>query len=310
MRAQVSTRWKQAVGAAALMLLGFTTAGCSRILNGPASAHDVVVRPTEVMDFHALYSENCSACHGAEGKNGPSVALNNPLYLAVVSDDQMRNYTTNGGPGGLMPAFGRSAGGLLTSDQINVIVQGIRKNWAKPAMFTGMTLPSYAAVHSGDVSAGGQVYAQACANCHGAALRNGAVPTPGKAGSLVSADYLSLISDQGLRTVVLSGRPDLGMPDYRNDIAGQPLTDSQITDVVAWLSAHRPPSASEKDSGTQGSAQQPPAVDAGASTTTNMMQAAANRPSASDQGTIPAQSKAKQEKKTEKKSGMIREEGR
>jgi hypothetical protein len=40
------------------------------------------------------------------------------------------------------------------------------------------------------------------------------------------------------------------------------------------------------------------------------MQGAANRPSASDQGTIPGPSKAKQEKKTEKKNGMIRPEGR
>jgi cytochrome c oxidase cbb3-type subunit 3 len=310
MRAQVSTRWTQAGSAALLLLVGLATAGCSRILNGPASAHDVVVRPTEIMDFHVLYSENCSACHGAEGKNGPSVALNNPLYLAVVSDAQMVNYTTNGGPGGQMPAFGRSAGGLLTSDQINAIVKGIRQKWAKPAMFTGMTLPPYAADHPGDVAAGGQVYAQACANCHGAALRNGAVPTPGKAGSLVSADYLSLISDQGLRTVVLAGRTDLGMPDYRNDIPGRPLTDADITNVVAWLSAHRPPSVSENADGNQGPGQQAPAVKAEASKATNMMQGAAQRPSASDQGRISAQSKAKQAKKTAKDNGMIRQEGR
>ncbi len=310
MRAQVSMRWKQAGSAAALALLGLTTAGCSRILNGPASAHTVVVRPTEIMDFHALYSENCSSCHGVDGKNGPSVALNNPLYLAVVSDDQLRNYTTNGGPGGLMPAFGRSAGGLLTSDQINVIVAGIRKNWAKPAMFTGMTLPAYTPAHPGDVVAGGQVYAEACANCHGAALPNGAVPKPGKAGSLVSADYLSLISDQGLRTVVLAGRPDLGMPDYRNDVPGHPLTDDQISNVVAWLSAHRPPSVPENANGNQGSGQQAPAVKTEANTVEGMMQGAANRPSASDQGTIPGPSKAQQQKKTEKKNGMIRPEGR
>ena len=310
MRAQVSTRWKQAGAAAALVFLGLATAGCSRILNGPASAHDVVLRPTAIMDFHVLYSQNCAACHGAEGKNGPSVALNNPLYLAVVSDEQMVNYTTNGGPGGQMPAFGRSAGGLLTSDQINVIVQGIRKKWANPAMFTGMTLPPYTAADPGDVHAGGQVYAQACANCHGAALPNGAVPKPGKYGSLVSADYLSLISDQGLRTVVLAGRTDLGMPDYRNDIPGQPLTDAQITDVVAWLSAHRPPSVSENANGNQGSGQQSAGVTAGAASVTNLMRSAAKNPSQSDQGKIPGPSKAKRAKQTEKDNGMIRQEGR
>ncbi len=310
MRALDCKGWKQAGVAVVLVLLGLTTAGCSRILNGPASAHDVVVRPTEITDFHALYSENCSACHGAEGKNGPSVALSNPLYLAAVSDEQLRNYITNGGPGGQMPAFGRSAGGLLTSDQINVIVHGIRTKWAKPAMFTGMTLPPYTAAHPGDVHAGGQVYAQACASCHGAALPDGAVPKPGKAGSLVSGDYLSLISDQGLRTVVLAGRPDLGMPDYRNDIPGQPLTDAQITDVVAWLGAHRPPFVQENSNGNKGSGQQAPPVKAEAGAITNMLQKAASSPSERDKGKIPGQSKAKQEKKTEKRSGMIRQEGR
>jgi cytochrome c oxidase cbb3-type subunit 3/ubiquinol-cytochrome c reductase cytochrome c subunit len=30
------------------------------------------------------------------------------------------------------------------------------------------------------------------------------------------------------------------MPDWRNDSA-QPLTDQQVTDIVAWLASHRAP---------------------------------------------------------------------
>jgi cytochrome c oxidase cbb3-type subunit 3/ubiquinol-cytochrome c reductase cytochrome c subunit len=30
------------------------------------------------------------------------------------------------------------------------------------------------------------------------------------------------------------------MPDWRNDVAGQPMSDQEITDVVAWLSSQRP----------------------------------------------------------------------
>ena len=228
---------------AAVVLLGCValgTSGCNRLINGPASAHDVVQRPTEIMNFEVLYNQNCSACHGANGMNGPAVGFNNPIYMAVASNQVMANYTANGGPGELMPAFARSAGGLLTDDQINAIVGGMRQRWAKPAMLTGVSLPPYAASHPGDAAAGGQVYAQACARCHGQAGAAGTQGSPGESGAITNPVYLSLISDQGLRTIVIAGRPELKMPDFRNDIAGHPLSDAQITDVVAWLSSRRP----------------------------------------------------------------------
>jgi hypothetical protein len=58
---------------------------------------------------------------------------------------------------------------------------------------------------------------------------------------VVDAAYLALVSDQALRTAVIAGRTDLGMPDWREDIPGQPLTPQQISDVVAWLAARRGP---------------------------------------------------------------------
>ena len=53
--------------------------------------------------------------------------------------------------------------------------------------------------------------------------------------------YLALVSDQGLRTTVMAGRPDLGMPDWRGYVTGQPLSPQQISDVTAWLVAQRRP---------------------------------------------------------------------
>ena len=57
-------------------------------------------------------------------------------------------------------------------------------------------------------------------------------------GSIVDASYLALISDQGLRSITIAGRQDEGMPDWRSDGA-QPMTDQQITDIVAWLASKR-----------------------------------------------------------------------
>jgi hypothetical protein len=35
------------------------------------------------------------------------------------------------------------------------------------------------------------------------------------------------------------GRPELGAPDWRGNVPGKPMSDQEITDVVAWLASHR-----------------------------------------------------------------------
>jgi cytochrome c553 len=79
------------------------------------------------------------------------------------------------------------------------------------------------------------VYGTYCASCHGADGNGGP-----KAGSIVNHAYLSLITNQGLRTIVIAGRPDFNAPDWRNNVPGHPMSDQEITDVVAWLDSQRP----------------------------------------------------------------------
>ena len=245
--------WKKAVGATAAVLLTLGASGCQRLIEGPASVHEEETRPDKIMDFDKLYGQNCAACHGVNGKNSPSLGFNNPIYFGIATDEIITHWTAQGGPGGQMPAFATSAGGLLTDDQINVIVKGMRQRWAHADMLKGMTLPPYAATHPGAVAHGSQVYAQACAQCHGIAEPNGLVLHGGPSGSITDPTYLALISDQGLRTVTIAGRPDLGHPNYQNDIPGHPLSDNDITDVVAWLSSHREstPGSPHPGTGTQ-----------------------------------------------------------
>jgi len=73
-----------------------------------------------------------------------------------------------------------------------------------------------------------------CESCHGPGGRGG------PRGSAITNDsFLALVSDQGLRTIVLAGRPELGAPDWRGNVAGKPMSDQDVTDVVAWMTAQR-----------------------------------------------------------------------
>jgi hypothetical protein len=48
------------------------------------------------------------------------------------------------------------------------------------------------------------------------------------------------VSDQGLRTTIIVGRPELGAPDWRSNAAGNALSSEDVSDVVAWLASQRP----------------------------------------------------------------------
>ncbi|HEY4951106.1 MAG TPA: cytochrome c [Candidatus Acidoferrales bacterium] len=208
--------------------------GCANA-PGRAVAGEVPVVPSEVTDFKVLYGENCSGCHGNDGKGGAAIALADPVYLAIADDATVRGAAANGIPGTSMPAFAQSAGGMLTDKQIEIIVSGIREHWAKPDILAGVNSPPYSSPEPGDASHGSLVYVQYCSSCHGAGARGGQ-----KASSIVDGSFLALLNDQELRTIVIVGRPDLGAPDWRENVPGKPMSSQDVSDVVAWLASQRP----------------------------------------------------------------------
>jgi cytochrome c oxidase cbb3-type subunit III len=208
---------KAAIFAASLIL-----AAC-----GPPAIEPPVLPPNKLLDFAALYSQNCAGCHGPDGKGGVALALSNPVYLAIADDAAIRAVTAKGVAGTAMPAFAQSAGGSLTDPQIDAIVQGMRAHWSQSGSLSGA--PPYSAPN-GDATRGAQVYNTYCSSCHASG---------GRASSIVDPAYLSLVSDQNLRTTVIAGRPELGAPDWRGNVPGKPMSAEEIADVVAWLAAQR-----------------------------------------------------------------------
>src|SRR5215510_9124922 len=247
----------------AKLQLGFATVvvlaialltSCSVHLPGQPAEAERWRAPAEINDFNQLYTRNCAGCHGVDGRFGAARPLNDPLYLAFVTDDGMHQVISKGRAGTNMPAFSEQAGGHLTDQQIELLVTGMRSHWSKPDEFKGVELPRYnvdetattsgpsAAVtnnissktsETGDATRGAASYETYCASCHGA---NG---DGGSAGSIVDPNFLNLVSDQGLRTTVVVGRADMGKPDWRGNVPGHPMSAQEIDDIVAWLAAQR-----------------------------------------------------------------------
>jgi cytochrome c oxidase cbb3-type subunit 3 len=211
----------------------FVLSGCN--LPGKPTPASIVKRPTDILDPVVLYNQNCAGCHGSDGKLGPAPPIGDPVYLAIVDDDTLRNTISKGRPGTAMSAFAQSEGGMLTAQQVDAIVKGIRQRWSQPQVLQGMTVPPYAGKAAGNPQQGAAAFSTFCASCHGADGKGTA-----KVGSIVDPFYLTLITNQGLRTLTIVHRPDFVPGDWRSYVSGRPMSDQQISDIVAWLAAQRP----------------------------------------------------------------------
>lgn len=217
-----------------LILTAAVAAACDA---APGSRHlETHVAPAQVLDFNVLYATNCAGCHGVDGRGGAALGLANPTYLAIAADGVIRQAIANGIPRTPMPAFSQGAGGMLTDAQVEVLVAGMRRQWANPRATASFEIPPYANHSAGNAERGGVLFASGCASCHGSDSQS-----QRRASSIVDGSYLGLVSDQGLRTTIIAGRPDLDAPDWRGNLPGTVMTSQDVADVVAWLATQRPP---------------------------------------------------------------------
>jgi cytochrome c oxidase cbb3-type subunit 3/ubiquinol-cytochrome c reductase cytochrome c subunit len=246
-------------------ILSLAAAGC-HTAPGKSGPEPETLRPEQVLDFKTLYNQNCSACHGVNGTNAAAISLNNPVYLATAGAANIERITAAGVPGTAMPPFGKAQGGMLTAQQIAILAEGMEQNWGSPFATAGPSAPAYASSTPGNPGQGQKDFVAYCANCHGPDGTGGKTPNGILAGSLVDPSYLALISDQGLRSIVIAGQLEQGMPPWllhrdgtvadpsadkeiSDLLAGRveqgvplhphPLTNQEVTDTVAWLASHR-----------------------------------------------------------------------
>jgi cytochrome c oxidase cbb3-type subunit 3/ubiquinol-cytochrome c reductase cytochrome c subunit len=250
-------------------------AGCD--LPGRPDPAERPVPEDRILSFRALFGLNCAGCHGADGKFGPAPPLNDPLFRALVPEKELEHVITAGRGENLMPAFPRRKDGPLTTPrvrgsltaaQVQVLVYEIKgipyrivENEGNPEVVRdpgGQTpvwgipaqapkgAPPYKAARgagTGDAGRGARLFATACAGCHGADGSGGMLNPDGPDLTIHDRAFLSLLSDQALRRFIITGRRDLGMPDYAGK-AGRskdfrPLSSKDVDDLVALLASWR-----------------------------------------------------------------------
>lgn len=231
---------------ASSLLLVALVAGCEP--PGKPNPADKPLLPDQILSFDRLFAMNCAGCHGAAGNLGPAPPVNDGLFVAIVPDAALLEVIRNGRGGTPMPAFARDQGGSLTDQQIRVLVDGIKSNW-KSADGLPPSPPAYELTKGSGVQAspgsrerGAEVFARACAGCHGT---NGAgTEHEGVLANAINVPaFLALLSDQAVRRIIITGRPDLGMPNYAESDSRpddyQPLTATEIDDLVALIADWR-----------------------------------------------------------------------
>ena len=128
--------------------------GAAAMLFVSIAAAQSTVPPSSPVNGQAIFTSNCGACHGADGRGGeraPSIASRREVIK--LSDADLIRTVTNGLGGNGMPAFG-----YLGDEKVHAVVAYLR------------TLQGFGASEksTGDAVAGQKLFAgkAACQSCH------------------------------------------------------------------------------------------------------------------------------------------------
>ena len=182
-----------------------------------------------------LFAENCSDCHGQSGQGGPNPSLagdtiapiSSSEYLKTRDDATIRNIISSGQPDFGMSPFGAENGGPLDDGQLDAIVAFVR-SWE--------TNPPAEAASPGDETqtptptvvtpslTGAQLFAIACASCHGPAGDGGVGP------AFNTTEFQSTQDDQALFDTISNGHSATPMVAW-----GDNLSANQIELLVRYI---------------------------------------------------------------------------
>ncbi len=186
--------------------------------------------PTLNMTADEVFGKICAQCHA---QNGEGTQVGPPLNdLADDTDQEVAAVINHGEPGTTMLAFG----GILSEDQINALVDLIRK--FPPAQAAGQPTPTQPAALTFDASIL-PIFQTSCTMCHGTL---GGWTATTYQGTMTTGDHKPVIvpgdAQNSLLVQKLLGTASVGgiMPP------GGKLPEATIQTIVDWINA----GASEK----------------------------------------------------------------
>ena len=214
----------------------------------PAPNPGPVIAANTSEGFEKIWSHRCAGCHGADGTLGAGRPMRDASYLQGIGKVDMASVIRHGVDGTRMPAFGGDAVDPIPDDEVEPFVDGMFEFWGKldGAADSSQGIP-WRHESGGDAARGAAIFEANCQSCHPSSLPpDGVTGDPLIAGSVTDPFYLKLVSDQHLRSSVVFGRADLGMPGAAGPFRGpkgetvdRPLDATGVADLVAYIASFR-----------------------------------------------------------------------
>ena len=183
----------------------------------------------------SVYDANCAACHGAEGEGMIGPNLTDGYWMHGGSPQAIAVSIRDGIPDKGMPGWDSS---LSAEDIENLTgfilsIQGSEPANAKAPEGTLYEAEPEAAVQVSDdpavVAAGGDIYGQHCASCHGAGGEGLIGP------SLIDEEWARQVTPDDISASIRDGVPEKGMPAWDSMLNGDDI--AAVTGFI--LSLHQ-----------------------------------------------------------------------
>ncbi len=217
---------------------------CDRLPGKPAPRVDPPSLDTSV-GFAGFYASRCAGCHGAGGTHGPARPLCDGEYLASIPEDALFQIVRNGIAGTRMPGFGGSTVTGVSDEHIRAFIIGMKRSWMNPPGLKSV-VPWGGGSSDASIERGATLFESRCAFCHPSAGGQALLAVSPQGGDVRDPFYVRLVSDQHLRTSIIFGRRDLGMPAAIDPYQGaggervaEALTTEDVDALVAYLATFR-----------------------------------------------------------------------
>ncbi len=163
-----------------------------------------------------LFARQCAGCHGADGRGGIGISLKAPSFMAIVSDQFLRDTIAMGREHTAMP----SSYDFKPADIADIIAYF--RSWSEAAAAYVDVAPLISAASA---SNGAKLFQARCAGCHGAKGEGGI-------GSRLNSDgFLAMADNKFLYRVIVEGRPGTEMPAWRF------LSATELAGLIAQIRA-------------------------------------------------------------------------